>query len=177
MARGLVHKGCYIGRDDRAAAWTEVRIKQQLFGLKLGGPVETGTKLYAEGGGGGGDAEEEEAASGGQRLAGVVTSVAETAEGDVVALGYVRTRVGAAGARLATADGVAVSGRRAPRDAQQEECADARPCRRRRGARRGARAADGGKLKMAGNLAKMMGEEVPDFASAEACQAWIASKL
>ena len=32
-------------------------------------------------------------------------------------------------------------------------------------------------LKMAANLAKMMGLEVPEFASAEACQAWIASKL
>ena len=174
-------KGCYIGQETiaRLQQDPEVRVKQQLFGLKLGGPVETGTKLYADGGGGGGDAEEEAAASGGQRLAGVVTSVAETAEGDVVALGYVRTRVGAAGAKLATADGVAVEVvdvRLATRS--EEECADAR----RAAADAEEPAAElepptAKQLKMAGNLAKMMGEEVPDFASAEACQAWIASKL
>ena len=122
---------------------------------------------------------EEEAASGGQRLAGVVTSVAETAEGDVVALGYVRTRAGAAGTKLATADGVAVEVVDVPLATRsEEECADAR---------RAAAAAEepaaelepptAKQLKMAANLAKMMGEELPDFASAEACQAWIASKL
>ena len=60
----------------------------------------------------------------------------------------------------------------------EEECADAR---------RAAAAAEepaaelepptAKQLKMAGNLAKMMGEELPEFVSAEACQAWIASKL
>ena len=88
-------KGCYIGQETiaRLQQDPEVRVKQQLFGLKLGGPVETGTKLYAE-----------------------------------------------------------------------EPAAELEPPTAKQ-------------LKMAGNLAKMMGEEVPDFASAEACQAWIASKL
>ncbi|MGF1535583.1 MAG: YgfZ/GcvT domain-containing protein [Elainellaceae cyanobacterium] len=76
------NKGCYIGQETIARLNTYGGAKQQLWGLKLAGPVPVGERIT----------------HGGER-AGVVTSVVETPEG-TVGLGYVRSKLGGEGLKV-----------------------------------------------------------------------------
>jgi tRNA-modifying protein YgfZ len=72
-------KGCYIGQETIARLNTYKGVKQQLWGLKLGGQATPGTPITV-----------------GEEKVGLLTSVADTPEGPV-GLGYIRTKAGGAG--------------------------------------------------------------------------------
>lgn len=87
LEAGLWHgvsfdKGCYIGQETIARLNTYGGAKQQLWGLRLDGPVDSGTKITIDG-----------------ERAGVVTSVVETPDG-VAGLGYVRSKLGGEGSKV-----------------------------------------------------------------------------
>ncbi|MGF1513442.1 MAG: YgfZ/GcvT domain-containing protein [Elainellaceae cyanobacterium] len=79
-------KGCYIGQETIARLNTYGGAKQQLWGLKLSGPAEVGSRIAAEG-----------------ERAGVLTSVVETPAG-FMGLGYVRSKLGGAGLTVQIGD-------------------------------------------------------------------------
>lgn len=74
-----LNKGCYIGQETIARLDTYKGVKQQLWGLRLTQRVEPGTLLTVN-----------------AEKVGILTSLTEW-EGQIVGLGYVRTRAGGAG--------------------------------------------------------------------------------
>ena len=75
-------KGCYIGQETIARLNTYQGVKQRLWGVKLDGKVEPGTKVTV-----------------GESKVGVLTSYAETPTGNF-GLAYVRTKAGGAGLKV-----------------------------------------------------------------------------
>ncbi len=84
LEAGLWHtisldKGCYIGQETIARLNTYNGVKQQLWGIKLTGPAESGTPIFVQ-----------------EKKVGVLTSQAQTTDG-YLGLGYIKTKAGGAG--------------------------------------------------------------------------------
>lgn len=91
LEAGLWHamsldKGCYIGQEIIARLNTYQGVKQQLWGLQLSGPVETGSRILV-----------------GDKKVGTLTSCAPTPTG-ALGLGYVRTKAGETGLQVSVGD-------------------------------------------------------------------------
>lgn len=84
------NKGCYIGQETIARLNTYQGVKQHLWGLELSAVVPAPTPLLLEG-----------------EKVGLLTSCTPL-NGGAFGLGYVRTKVGGAGLRLQTPEGVIV---------------------------------------------------------------------
>ncbi len=75
-------KGCYIGQETIARLNTYKGVKQRLWGVRLGAPVEPGTAVTVEG-----------------SKVGTLTSYTETAQ-EPLGLAYVRAKAGGAGLKV-----------------------------------------------------------------------------
>ncbi len=87
LEAGLWHtisleKGCYIGQETIARLNTYNGVKQQLWGIQLDGPAESGTPLLVEG-----------------KKVGVLTSQVQTVDG-CLGLGYIKTKSGGVGLQV-----------------------------------------------------------------------------
>jgi tRNA-modifying protein YgfZ len=87
LEAGLWHtisfdKGCYIGQETIARLNTYNGVKQQLWGIQLGGPAEPGAPLLVA-----------------DQKVGILTSQTQVAEG-YLGLGYIKTKAGGAGLRI-----------------------------------------------------------------------------
>jgi tRNA-modifying protein YgfZ len=79
-------KGCYIGQETIARLNTYKGIKQYLWGVKLAGAVAVGTAITVDG-----------------EKVGVLTSCREV-DGQVIGLGYVRSKAGGVGLKVMVGD-------------------------------------------------------------------------
>jgi tRNA-modifying protein YgfZ len=79
-------KGCYIGQETIARLNTYKGVKQYLWGVKLAGTVAVGTVITVDG-----------------EKVGVLTSCSEV-EGEILGLGYVRSKAGGVGLKVMLGD-------------------------------------------------------------------------
>ncbi|GIL99962.1 hypothetical protein Vretimale_5001 [Volvox reticuliferus] len=71
-----LNKGCYIGQETLAKLHLRNGVNRQLWGLRLDGPTSPGAEITSE-----------------MSKVGVVTSTCQDADGEWVALGYLRSRL------------------------------------------------------------------------------------
>jgi hypothetical protein len=79
-------KGCYIGQETIARLNTYKGVKQQLWGVRLGAPVQPGSVVTLEG-----------------EKVGKLTSFTETERG-LFGLAYIRTKAGGVGLKVQVAE-------------------------------------------------------------------------